>query len=249
MTDSDEKWERIGRSEPYWGVATFERYKMKNLTPELRQNFFASGEQYVKQIFEAISSNVDRDFSPSLGVDFGCGVGRITIPLSRRCRRVIGVDVSPSMIAEAKRNCVLFDVTNVGFVHELARIEQKVDFINSSLVLQHIRTDRGMDIIGDFVEKLNPSGIACIQVPYSSRRPMMKRILRPIAYRSNLARKTYNAIIKKDARAPFIMMNDYDITEILRLLAEKNINKVFIPTDKYGSEGIRTCSASLFVQK
>ena len=228
---------------------------MKNITPTSRQEFFASGEQYVNEIFGVISSNIDGGFSPSLGIDFGCGVGRIVIPLSKRCGRVIGVDVSPSMIVEAKRNCVLFNVTNVDFVNELAKIEQKVDFINTYTVLQHIRKDIGMDIIDEFIEKLNPSGIACIQFPYFSRRSMMKRILKPIVDRSGLARKMYNAIIMKDAKAPYMMSTDYDITEILRLLSEKNINKVLVLTDKYDKYGAedahtyRTYSARLFVQK
>lgn len=222
---------------------------MKNLTPVLRQEFFASGERYIDQIFGVISSSIDEDFSPSLGIDFGCGVGRLVIPLSRRCRRVIGVDISPSMIVEAKRNCVLFDVTNVEFVNELVKIEQKVDFINAVLVLQHVRTDRGMDIIDEFIEKLNPSGIACIQVPYLSGRSMMRRILKPIVDRSSLAQKTYNVIIKKDAKAPYMMFNDYDISKILRLLAEKNINKVFVLLDKFGSKDTRVYGARLFIRK
>jgi len=248
MANSDTEWEKIGGSEPYWGVLTTEEYKRKNLTPASRQEFFNSGEEYVKQIFEIISSYIDRDFNPSLGIDFGCGVGRIAIPLSKRCKQVIGVDVSPSMVAEAKRNCVLFNITNIDFVDDLSKIKQKVDFINTVLVLQHIETNRGTNIIEDFVEKLTPSGIACIQVPYSIERSPIKSVLKSIVDKSSLAQKMYNIMMKKDVNAPIIMMNDYDITRILKLLAKKNINKIFILTEKYDKNS-RVFNASLFIKK
>jgi ubiquinone/menaquinone biosynthesis C-methylase UbiE len=36
-------------------------------------------------------------------LDFGCGVGRLTSRLSSHCREIVGLDVSTSMIAEARR--------------------------------------------------------------------------------------------------------------------------------------------------
>ena len=116
LKDIDTEWEKIGSSEPYWGVITDEKYKRKNLTPDLKQEFFNSGYDYIEEIFNIISSHLDPNFTPSLGIDFGCGVGRVAIPLSKRCKQVIGVDVSKSMLDEAKRNCVSFNTTNVEFV-------------------------------------------------------------------------------------------------------------------------------------
>ena len=55
-------------------------------------------------------------------------------------------------------------------------------------------------------------------------------------------------MMKKDVNAPIIMMNDYDITRILKLLAKKNINKIFILTEKYDKNS-RVFNASLFIKK
>ena len=38
-------------------------------------------------------------------LDLGCGIGRIAMALASRCRSVFGLDVSPGMIAEARRRC------------------------------------------------------------------------------------------------------------------------------------------------
>ena len=38
-------------------------------------------------------------------LDLGCGIGRVAAALSPRCRGVFGLDVSPGMIAEARRRC------------------------------------------------------------------------------------------------------------------------------------------------
>jgi hypothetical protein len=64
MTDIDKEWEKIGSSEPYWGVLTTEKYKRKNLTPDLKHEFFNSGYKYVEEIFKIISSYLDHNFNP-----------------------------------------------------------------------------------------------------------------------------------------------------------------------------------------
>jgi SAM-dependent methyltransferase len=44
-----------------------------------------------------------RSFSPRSVLDAGCGTGRVAIELDRHGIEVVGVDVDPSMIAEARR--------------------------------------------------------------------------------------------------------------------------------------------------
>ena len=38
-------------------------------------------------------------------LDLGCGVGRVAAALAPSCRSVLGLDVSPKMVAEARRRC------------------------------------------------------------------------------------------------------------------------------------------------
>ena len=58
-------------------------------------------------------------------LDLGCGIGRVAAALAPRCRKVLGLDVSPGMVAEARRRCadlpnLQFEVTggqNLAFLH------------------------------------------------------------------------------------------------------------------------------------
>jgi SAM-dependent methyltransferase len=38
-------------------------------------------------------------------LDLGCGIGRVAAALAPRCRSVLGLDVAPGMVAEARRRC------------------------------------------------------------------------------------------------------------------------------------------------
>jgi SAM-dependent methyltransferase len=46
-------------------------------------------------------------------LDIGCGIGRIERALAARLRRIVGIDLSPAMVAEAQRRCC--GMANVAF--------------------------------------------------------------------------------------------------------------------------------------
>jgi 2-polyprenyl-3-methyl-5-hydroxy-6-metoxy-1,4-benzoquinol methylase len=39
------------------------------------------------------------DFAPRRVLDFGCGVGRVTLPLARRVDAVVAIDIADSMLS------------------------------------------------------------------------------------------------------------------------------------------------------
>lgn len=49
-------------------------------------------------------------------LDLYCGIGTITLSLARRAERVIGVEVVPQAIEDAKKNCELNNITNAEFI-------------------------------------------------------------------------------------------------------------------------------------
>ncbi len=75
-------------------------------------------------------------------LDLGCGTGRWTIPISKKCKNIVGVDMSEEMLAVAKSKSE--GLKNLKFVkHNLSR---KLPFRNGSfdkvlvrLVVGHIR--------------------------------------------------------------------------------------------------------------
>src|SRR5262245_52302229 len=99
------EWEKMGRKDPYFGVLTNDKFRSGQIDAAARAEFFASGERHVQTCFETIPRCFARPFAPRRTLDFGCGVGRLVIPFARRCGEVVGADVSPAMLAEARRNC------------------------------------------------------------------------------------------------------------------------------------------------
>ncbi|QNP43541.1 class I SAM-dependent methyltransferase [Sphingomonas daechungensis] len=72
-----------------------------------------------------------------------------------------GLDVSPSMLAEAKANAERLDVANVEFEladDRLSNAAGQFDFVNSYITLQHIPVRRGLSILARLVERVRPGG-------------------------------------------------------------------------------------------
>ena len=83
----------------------------------------------MKALWDAIRRWVAPRFAPRSALDFGCGVGRLLVPLARRCPSVVGVDVADSMLAQARARCDAVGVTNVRLLKSddrLSRVDYKL---------------------------------------------------------------------------------------------------------------------------
>src|SRR5688572_3525296 len=102
MLDHAKQWERFGSLDPYYGVSSVDEFRRENLDDAALDRFFASGEQDVARVLELAHRAAGPGFTPAKVLDHGCGVGRLVVPFARAAERVVGVDVSPSMLAEAR---------------------------------------------------------------------------------------------------------------------------------------------------
>ena len=142
MNTGKKNWEKFGKKDPYYQVTTDSEFKDVKLTRDVRKKFFKNGENYVDRIFKIIKKHLDSDFSPERVLDFGCGVGRVAIPLTKRCKYVLGVDIAESMIAEAEKNRENYVLNNLDLSDDtdcLIAGDKCFDFIHSIYVFQHIR--------------------------------------------------------------------------------------------------------------
>ena len=134
-----------------FGVLTWEPFRSENLTAELRREFFSSGEHYIQALFSVIDRQLEPNFRPSRALDFGCGVGRLLIPLAERCDSVVGVDVSSSMLETARQNAHDRGLSNIELVRsddQLWAATGRFDLDHPPLIhtFQHIPTTRGVRI-------------------------------------------------------------------------------------------------------
>lgn len=95
-------------------------------------------------------------------VDFGCGTGRLTEFMARDFKKVIGVDISPTMIAQGKTR--LQTLKNVEFLEidgqSLPLPNNSVEVVFSYLVFQHIKNRKMVETaFGEIFRVLKPGGI------------------------------------------------------------------------------------------
>lgn len=166
MGTTDAAWEAWGKVDPYFGVVTDPKYRRDNLTEDGKQEFFDSGVGHVNYVMYLIHRYIDANYKPHRALDFGCGVGRVLMPLARMAEAVVGLDVSPSMIAEAKRNVAQAGLNNVEILPSddaLSHLKGSYDLVHSCLVFQHIPVERGLKLFQRLLDHVAPGGIVTIQ--------------------------------------------------------------------------------------
>ena len=164
--NTDRAWEHFAKEDPYWAVLTQDHFRKTALDETGRREFFLTGEKHVDWVFSMIRNHIDPRFNPAKGLDFGCGVGRLLLPMARRCQTAVGTDVSETMLQEAGKNCQLENVKNISLVKgddNCSNLAGGFDFINSFIVFQHIPCDRGVILFRRLLELLNEGGIGAIQ--------------------------------------------------------------------------------------
>lgn len=95
-------------------------------------------------------------------LDYGCGTGRLMEFMSHDFKKVIGVDISPTMILEGKKRLTEFD--NVEFLETdgetIPLANDSVDFVFSYLVFQHIKTQEMVEAtFKEIYRVLNTNGV------------------------------------------------------------------------------------------
>ncbi len=246
--NSDNAWEQIGRDDPYYGVITDPRYTRQQLTPDRLDEFLASGQRHVDLVLRTIRDHLDPAFAPDTAVDFGCGVGRLLIPLAGQCRSVVGVDVSEAMLREARQNCRIRSLDGVELVKgddSLSGLTGKFDLILSHIVFQHIPSRRGEGLLDRLLAHLKTGGVAVVHLLYARDLPVTSRIAYRLRRSVPFAQGVLNVVTGRPWAEPLMQMNCYDLARVFRIIHDHQCNNVFaLSTNHDGAQGL-----VLFCQK
>jgi SAM-dependent methyltransferase len=234
--DTNLDWLKIGVSEPWWGVLATEKFLKANLTPKALEEFYQQGVEEIQDVVAQLVRQFDV-FKPSVGVDFGCGPGRLALAMGSYCERVIGLDISPAMLAEAERQKIARGVANVHFQTELLE-GQRADWINSYIVFQHIAPRVGMPILEGLLQRLNPGGFISVQLTYFHDSRHLTELTRDVAaytFDGEQMRVLADAALEIGAMEMF----DYDLNGVFRLLDRHGLGEVQVrQTDHGGCHGV-----------
>lgn len=254
---TDHHWERWGTQDPYFGVLTDPKFRSNALTLEARQEFFSSGQHHVDHVLSVCRTEIDGAFTPSRVLDFGCGVGRLVIPFAALAPDVVGVDISPSMLAEARRNCDAAGVQSASLVlsdDTLSRVEGDFDLVHTCIVLQHIEIQRGRQLFARLVELIRPGGVGALHVTFAwdafpatfgqpplppeptppTRREKLKAGLRRL-----LGRAPPAPVASEETPDPEMQMNFYNLSDLLFCVQQSGVQRVHSElTDHGGALGV-----------
>ncbi len=139
-----------------------------------QEDVLRRGSKRVESIAEAIEQATGATLDGRTALDYGCGVGRIAVPLAERCEHVYGMDLSAPILRDARANAERMKVDNFETleVSQLAGLAGRYDLLISLNVLQHIRTREGESIFEQLVQGLRPGGVGFVNVVVRPSRPL-----------------------------------------------------------------------------
>lgn len=241
---TDSHWQKWGRTNPYYAVLSDDKFRKENLANNTKE-FFDSGFSQADRVVALLT----RHFGPmslESALDFGCGVGRVMVGLGRHFRQVTGIDISPDMLAEARRNLDHFKISNATLLESddrLSNVAERFDLVHTYIVLQHIPVARGRIIINSLLSHLKPRGAIALHVT-------LRRNLSPLRRLTYQARRSLpalhyavNAVRGRPITEPFVQMNEYDLVELIELLSARGMGEAIVVPEQHGTYSTATLYA------
>jgi len=153
-------WEGLAQGGPFHAILT-DRQEWEDAA------FFATGVEEVRALLEHVRG-LAIPLNRGLALDFGCGVGRLTLALGEYFDHLIGVDISPTMIQGARKYAGGSDKVEylLNQRDDLAIFRSdSFDFIYTNITLQHVAPRYSRKYIREFIRILKPRGLLVFQLP------------------------------------------------------------------------------------
>jgi 2-polyprenyl-3-methyl-5-hydroxy-6-metoxy-1,4-benzoquinol methylase len=233
---SGRAWQELGSLEPYFAVLTKPDFLLANVTAERLQEFFASGEEEARKLLREAQSLFHFDLPLDTVLDFGCGVGRLTIPLAHRARRVLAVDVADSMLARARMHCEAAGVGNVEFLtlNDFSSIPpSSVHLACAHLVLQHVPPSSGKRILRRLLSLVAPGGHCSVDITFYRSGSRSLGVGRWFRARSRLVHAAAS-ILRGTPWLPYMQMNTYDLGSVLRAFSGLGFSRSIVTVSSDG---------------
>lgn len=240
------QWKLYGEKDPYFGVLSEDKFRNENLNEESIEEFYKTGEAFIEEVENRISGLFGESLENKTILDFGCGVGRLTVAFSRKSTRlVLGVDIAEGMLSEARAKQQHLGIKNIQYTEYDGFTLPSTDrfsFINSYIVFQHIEPKYGYQLLEQLCEKLEPGGIAHLQLTYGQDLPK-------ITYWNFHMRTNYSAynflycLLRKGkfVPEPVMQMNHYKLDQVFKIFARYTSNTNVEFTNHGGHLGAIFC--------
>jgi SAM-dependent methyltransferase len=167
VAKTGEYWSAAGKTEPHFSVLTEDRFAPEHIA-ENQAEFYASGladRDLVVALLRRIGRSAD---SFQCCVEYGCGVGRDTLPLAAIFRRMIALDISLPHLDIARKESAARGVSNVSFMQvtpDNIMPATGYDVWYSRLVLQHNPPPVTVAVLEKAFAGLAKGGVAIVHLP------------------------------------------------------------------------------------
>ena len=160
-------WEHLGAATPHFSVLTGEQFLPENLDGAI-DDFWSTGQAEAEIFRQTLSRHGVEDLSSGICVEYGCGVGRVTMGFVKQFAKVHAYDISSNHLKIARQRAEETGTGNAVF-HECAEhfldAIELCDFFYSVIVLQHNPPPIIVVLIRKALTALRPGGVAIFQVP------------------------------------------------------------------------------------
>jgi SAM-dependent methyltransferase len=162
-------WTELGFDRPHHSVLTGDHFLPEFINEGAVEEFYASGITEVAVIESILKRHGFTGAASKSCIEYGCGLGRVTLALAPKFNAVRGYDISATHLGLAKRRAAQSRIGNVDFI--LCSTETGLDnpvpcdFFYSRLVFQHNPPPLMRTLIASCLGALRPGGIGIFQVP------------------------------------------------------------------------------------
>jgi SAM-dependent methyltransferase len=230
VRDTNADWEGIS-GEPYYGIFGNPEDFRDRITPERLEYFWETGRNEIHGLLGELRHHYG-DFNPKSAIDFGCGVGRLAKAMAGIVDTVYGVEVASGMREEARRHGLAnFEI--VSTVEELP--DTQVDWINSTLVFQHIPPANGFPILQRLLDKLAPGGAVSLHFGLFKERDSIHFATGQMDF-VYWDGERMKGLIETPFASGTIIFYDYDFNQIFAMLCQAGITRFAARHCNFGGE-------------
>lgn len=127
--------------------------------------FYASGDEWLRQHVE-FARGLGVELGGERSLDFGCGMGRMTMALGKLYTTSVGADISPEMIDRANESAVASNVEfSVQSGYPMTFPDGSFNLVYSTIVVQHISQPHNLEYIKEFFRITKSGGYVLFDAP------------------------------------------------------------------------------------
>ena len=161
------RWSQMGEDWPHYSVLSYEQYLPRNLAGSI-DDFWAAGRGEAGVAMTLLDHLGFAKPQRRICVEYGCGVGRVTIPLAEQFAELHAYDISANHLVLAQQRAETVGAGNVRFHHCGNGVLEPLtpcDFFYSRLVFQHNPPPVMRELVQLALASLRPGGIAIFEIP------------------------------------------------------------------------------------